>query len=258
MNTPRKGSSRRADIPTDTLSQLNAGVLETRTLAEGLAIDFSQLATSAFPDLTPDDVILLRESAERGVTRRMELAGAILLRHFGLDRLDRAVSHPSDTVRGWSCFAIGQAPKLKLKDRLSLIRPLADDPHFGVREWAWMPIRPHLAANLPHAVKLLRSWVSDSSAAIRRYAVEATRPRGVWASHIEALKENPALGLPLLDPLKADSTRYVQDSVANWLNDAGKSRPQWVREVCQRWSGESQSAPTGYILKRALRNLGRQ
>ena len=256
MTTPRTGSSRRADIPADILAQLNAGTLETRTLAEGLAIDFATLAGSAFPELPAEDIALIREAAERGVTRRMELVGAILLRHFGLDELDRSARHPSDTVRGWACFAVGLAPKLKLKDRLALIRPLADDPHFGVREWAWMPIRPHLAANVPHAVKQLLPWVTDSSAAIRRFAVEATRPRGVWASHIEALKDNPDLGLPLLDPLKADPARYVQDSVANWLNDAGKSRPLWVREVCQRWGAESDSGPTAYIVKRATRNLG--
>lgn len=256
MTTPRKGSSRRADIPSDILALLHAGTLETRTLSEGLAIDFANLAESAIPELPESDLAVIRESADRGVTRRMELVGAILLRHVGLDNLDPFVRHASDTVRGWAGFAIGLAPKLKLKDRLALIRPLADDPHFGVREWAWMPIRPHLAANVSHAVKLLLPWTAEASPFLRRFAVEATRPRGVWASHIQALKDNPALGLPLLEPLKADPERYVQDSVANWLNDAGKSQPAWVRDVCCRWQSQSDSAATAYIVKRAQRNLG--
>ncbi len=256
MTTPRKGTPRIADIPADVLAQLHAGTLETRTLADGLALDFARLAEAAIPDLSESDLALIRESADRGVTRRMELVGAILLRHFGLDDIDRCAKHPSDTVRGWACFAVGLAPKLKLKDRLALIRPLADDSHFGVREWAWMPIRQHLAGNIPHAVKLLMPWTGEASPFLRRFAVEATRPRGVWASHIQALKDNPALGLSLLEPLKADPERYVQDSVANWLNDAGKSQPAWVRDVCQRWHSESDTAATAYILKRAGRNLG--
>ena len=256
MTPPQKGTARVADIPADVLAQLHAGTRESRTLAEGLAIDFALLAEAAIPDLPASDLTLIRESADRGVTRRMELLGAILLRQFGLEALDRFAKHTSDTVRGWACFALGHATKLKLKERLALARPLADDPHFGVREWAWLPLRPHLAANIGHTVKVLRPWTAEASPFLRRFAVEATRPRGVWASHIQVLKDNPALGLPLLEPLKTDPERYVQDSVANWLNDAGKSKAAWVREVCQRWREESTSEATAYIVKRAGRNLG--
>jgi 3-methyladenine DNA glycosylase AlkC len=254
MTEARKGVSRRADIPPDLLARLNAGTTQTATLAEGLAIDFAALLRAAVPDMPADAVELVRGMADKGVTRRMEAVGALLLRHLGLDGLPRIATHPSDTVRGWACHAIGLAPKLKLKPRLALIRPLADDPHFGVREWAWMPIRPHLAANLGHAVAALGDWVTAESANVRRFAVEAVRPRGVWCSHIEQLKQNPALALPLLEPLRTDPSQYVQDSVANWLNDAAKSRPDWVAEVCARWRAESGGAEaTARICRRALR-----
>lgn len=255
MTAPRKGSPRMADIPADVLAGLNAGTLETRTLAEGLAIDFAQLLVAAVPDVPADYLQMVRDAAGQGVTRRMELVGGILLRHLGEARLGEVAKHPSDTVRGWACYLIGQLPKLRLKDRLALIRPLAADPHFGVREWAWMPVRPHLASNIPHAVKLLVPWTADPSPFVRRYAVEAMRPRGVWCSHIDALKQNPDLGLPLLDPLNADPEQYVQDSVANWLNDAAKSQPVWVTAVCQRWRRESDSEHTVRITRRAVRSI---
>lgn len=82
-----------------------------------------------------------------------------------------------------------------------------------------------------------------------------TRPQGVWAKHIAALKENPEMALPLLEIVKSDLSKYVQDSVGNWLNDAEKSQPEWVLQVCRTWEEESRTKETMRILKRAQRSL---
>jgi 3-methyladenine DNA glycosylase AlkC len=241
-------------IPTDILDELNAGIRQTGNLAEGLAVDFVALMAIAVPDV-PEAALNRLIVDSPSITERMRIAGELMLEHVGLDALDSLVDHRADTVRGWAAYMIGLASGLSLSERFKLIRPLADDPHFGVREWAWMPLRPHIAADVGRAIRSLEPWVHEDSAFLRRFAVEATRPRGVWTEHIAELKENPRLGLPLLKPLRADPTKYVQDSVSNWLNDAAKSQPDLVRDLVDGWADGCDDRNTLRICRRAIRSL---
>jgi len=234
---------------------LDAGTVESTTLTEGLAIDFATLMHSALPDLGEAACATLRQAAGMGIVKRMALAARLILDRHGPDHVTALYDHPSDTVRGWACFAIGAVPGLSLDARLARIRPLADDPHFGVREWAWIAVRPAIADELEVAISALAGWTADPSERIRRFASEATRPRGVWCAHLRPLRERPELGLPILEPLRADPARYVQDSVGNWLNDAGKDRPDWVRTLCARWSANGPTPETARIVRRGLRSL---
>lgn len=242
-----------ADIAASRLAQLNGGAVASATLTEGLAIDFAVLLAAAVPTIGAARLEQMRALATAGITRRMALAAQLLLEA----KLDLAPlqAHPSDTVRGWACFAIAAQPSLDLPQQLLAMRPLADDLHFGVREWAWLALRPRLAAQLEPAIALLAPWTAEPSERLRRFASEALRPRGVWCTHISQLKQQPELALPLLQPLRADPAVYVQDSVANWLNDAAKSEPGWVRSLCAQWLAESGNAATARICKRAQRSL---
>ncbi len=250
---PRKGARRRSEIPAEILRGLNDGSLESANLVEGLAIDFQKLLAAVAPELPAD--VLATIDPEDGITGRMSAAGRLLHGHGGLDVLGRLTGHASDTVRGWGAYVVAHAPELTLKQRLGHIQPLADDSHFGVREWAWLAVRPHIAEDIRLSVKALQNWTKQKSANLRRFAVESTRPRGVWCRHIDSLKAEPELALPLLTPLKADSSKYVQDSVANWLNDASKSQPEWVRQLCDSWRSGSDDPATLRICQRATRSL---
>lgn len=244
-----------SDIPAERLALLNRGEVESAHLTECLAVDFSRLAEAAFPDLKPSAIAQIREWGSLGISRRMAETGALLRHEFPETHWPKVLAHPSDTIRGWGCFLVGARPDMDMAERLSAIRGLADDSHFGVREWVWMAVRPSLAADLTRAVGLLRPWAGESSPNLRRFASEVLRPRGVWCAHIRALRDDPAPALPLLEPLRADPVRYVQDSVANWLNDASKDHPDWVREVSARWKRESPCPETGYIIRRATRSI---
>lgn len=251
--SPRKGARRMADVDPAALRSMNRGEIETASLAEFLAVDMGALMRAVAPDAGDDAPRLVREAG--GVVQRMNAAGSLLVDRLGAASIRRFASHPSDVVRGWAGYMIGARPHRALERRLADMRPLADDPNSGVREWAWIALRPHVAAELPTAIELLKPWTAEASANLRRYATEITRPRGVWCSHIDALKRDPAPGLPLLEPLRADPTKYVQDSVSNWLNDAAKTRPDWVKALCSRWMKRGEHKATARICRRALRSL---
>ena len=242
------------DIAPDHLARLNAGAVEAATLTECLAVDFAILLRNALPEIGMDALAEMERGAATGISGRMSLAARLIRRELGDTALDRLGRHQSDTARGWACFMIGAA-SMPLGDRLAAIRPYADDRHFGVREWSWMAVRPHLVADLESAIAILADWTAAPSERIRRFASEAIRPRGGWCPHIAALKAEPQPGLAILEPLRADPSGYVQDSVGNWLNDAGKDRPDWVQALCARWSAESQTPATARICKRALRSI---
>lgn len=250
----RTGARRMADIPPDVLKRINAGEIETITLVEWLATDMAALMRAAFPELPPTPLKRLRNDG-LGILDKTRLAGEILYDHLGIERLGDVFAHRSDVVRGWGAQMVALHPYKTLGARLKAIEPLADDPNPGARETAWIMLRPHIAENLGDALEIFKDWVVDDRANIRRYASEITRPRGVWCPHMRELKENPARALHLLAPLAADPSRYVQNSVANWLNDAAKSHPAWVQKTCAGWQKKNKGKETTYIVRRALRSM---
>jgi 3-methyladenine DNA glycosylase AlkC len=260
----RKGSRSIKEIPKEIFEQLNSGKIETANLVEWLAIDQRKLLENILTQLKRKPYIkpILTEIdnlKKQTVNTINECIGKGILEEATKNKdteiLNIIATHTSDTVRCWATYTIGKNPKFTLKQMLQKIEPFAADTHFGVREIAWLAVRPTIAKHLPESIEILTTWTKNKDENVRRFASEATRPRGVWCEHIETLKQNPALALPILEPLKNDPAKYVQDSVGNWLNDASKTQPKFVTDICTKWKKESDSKETSYIIKKALRTI---
>ena len=260
----RKGAARIALISDEVLQALNSGAVPTANLNEFLAIDLQQLVTAVAQDmgLDPAHERLQDTLAMLGSFKPMKRHGLIAHALYDLtaqsadpDALaQRLVTHPSDVARGWACDWVRYSG-WPLARQLQAQQRFAADPHFGVREMAWVAVRDEVVAHLDEALDLLQPWVQHGHEYIRRFACELTRPKGVWCAPIRALQAEPQRALQLLEPLRADPSRYVQNSVANWLNDASKTQGPWVESVCQRWGRESPCDATHYIVRRARRTL---
>jgi 3-methyladenine DNA glycosylase AlkC len=262
--TKRKGARSIKDITPDIMQQLNLGKIESVNLVEWLAIDQKILLETVLSEwkrvdyLTP---ILAGVNALKKptITTINEAIGVGFLQQITTKKdaelFQKMAVHPADAVRCWATYIVGKNPQFSIAEMLEEIQPLAADAHFGVREIAWMAVRPFMTKNLNESLAILSTWTNSEHENVRRFASESTRPRGVWCAHIDVLKENPALALPILESLKADTSKYVQDSVGNWLNDASKTQPDFVTEICAQWGKISPTKETNYIIKKALRTL---
>ncbi|WP_394751033.1 DNA alkylation repair protein [Spongiimicrobium salis] len=262
----RKGARKAADIPAEVVELLNKGKIETVNLTEWLAIDHNALIQAVFPDLgiekTTIDAIIKEIQAQKkpSAMNTTRLVGTSLSQHYsntkGLEViLDKLSTHLSDSIRCYAPYLIALNENLTLEEKMARAQHLVADTHFGVREVVWMALRPEIDKNLEKSIQFLATWTKDKDENIRRFTTEATRPRGVWCKHIDRLKETPELALPILNNLKADDSKYVQDSVGNWLNDASKTRPDFVIALCEKWQKTSPTKATEKIIKRAKRTI---
>lgn len=265
----RKGARKLEDIPEEVLELLNLGKIETVNLSEWLAIDHVKLIKSNFPALGIADEVIqsleqkMIDQKKPSAMNTIKLVGAGLYQHY-INRqdytplLDTLGTHLADSIRCYAPYLISLNEQLNVEEKLIQSEKLVADPHFGVREVVWMALRPSIDKNLASAILFLSNWAENPDENIRRFTSEVSRPRGVWCKHIEALKEKPALALAILEKLKADPSKYVQDSVGNWLNDASKSQPDFVIALCERWKAESPVKATEKIIKRARRTIDKK
>lgn len=263
----RKGARSTKDIPAEILVQLNRGEIETANLVEWLAVDHRLLLENLLTENQRTNYLKpilskIDQLKKQTVNTINEAIGTGLFEQVTQNNdkefLEIISKHNADLVRCWATYTIGKDEKLNITEMLKQIQPFSADKHFGVREISWLAVRTKIAQNLTKSIEILSGWTNHKDENIRRFASEATRPRGVWCEHIEDLKQNPELALSILEPLKSDPAKYVQDSIGNWLNDASKTQPGFVQELCKRWEKDSETKETKYIIKKALRTINKE
>ncbi|WP_282160846.1 DNA alkylation repair protein [Ulvibacterium marinum] len=256
----RKGARSIKDLDSKVIEYLNAGKIETKNLMEWLAIDQLVLLKTV---LRLTNKVDWYESFEEAVNNQKKLTSNSTTKIIGQTFAQLSDStfvkthlsnNQSDMVRCWGCWAESLFQD-SVYGLLDAMKPHAADRHFMNREVVIFASKERLIDDLDTAIRILSDWSSEEDENVRRYVAEALRPIGVWTKKIPQFQQNPEKGLPFLVPLKSDSSKYVRDSVGNWLNDASKSQPDWVKTVCSRWEKESATKETTYIIKKGLRTI---
>jgi len=116
-------------------------------------------------------------------------------------------------------------------------------------------IRPYLEKYPEKTLEQMLEWSKNFNSHVRRLSSEGLRPRLPWAKKLEIFIQNPHLIAPVLENLKDDSSKYVQKSVANCINDILKDQPGFGLDLIKSWTGPNLGKERRWIIKHALRNL---
>ncbi|WP_331726159.1 hypothetical protein [Streptomyces sp. NBC_00470] len=99
-------------------------------------------------------------------------------------------------------------------------------------------MRPFIADFPTETFKVIESWTADPDHRVRRLASECTRPRLPWSVRIPVDLD---AGIPILDQLYSDASRFVTQSVANHLSDIAEDDLPLVVDTLGRWRAEDRA-----------------
>ena len=213
-----------------------------------------------------------------GLEQELEVAGyyeegVVAQWRLTQDRIAERVAEAEEPLQTLRALAASSEPRLRfhvpgviarwLADRpeaaLAELRPLAsdDDPLVAEAVQAF-GVRPQAESLGPEVLDFLLEWARDPSEFVRRAAIEAVRPRGVWVKHLTWSVDAPAYLTPLFEELRGDHSRFVANAVGNALNDIAKKKPELVLGICARWEEEGEAGPwQDHIVRKALRGMAK-
>ncbi|MFK7771416.1 MAG: DNA alkylation repair protein [Saprospiraceae bacterium] len=119
-------------------------------------------------------------------------------------------------------------------------------------------IRPFIEKKPKRTMKKMLSWSKHKNKHIRRLASEGCRPKLPWASKLQIFINDPSPILPILENLKDDTSKYVQKSVANNMNDILKNNYPIAIDILKKWADQNPTSSQKWIIKHALRNQIKQ
>ena len=125
--------------------------------------------------------------------------------------------------------------------------------HFTVHSSSEFAIRTFLLKYPQETMQQMQLWAKSQNEHHRRLASEGCRPRLPWATQLPLFINDPSPILVILELLKEDTSKYVQKSVANNLNDISKDNPKIVIKLLQKWIGTTKQSD--WILKHGARTL---
>lgn len=119
-------------------------------------------------------------------------------------------------------------------------------------------VRPLIAQYPKRAMSLLIQWSKDENVHVRRLASEGIRIRLPWSKKLYTALDEFESFVVILDNLKNDSSKFVQKSVGNNLNDLFKEAPEKASFIIDNWQRDNPTQTTRWIIAHGTRSFNKE
>lgn len=135
-------------------------------------------------------------------------------------------------VRSLATFILGQLSAGSKESLLFLKLRVSPDPDWRVQEILAKAFDRYCAdTGYERALPVIREWLADPSANVRRAVTEGLR---IWTGR-PYFREHPEVSVQMLSRLRDDESEYVRKSVGNALRDISKKHKELVRSELEQW-----------------------
>jgi 3-methyladenine DNA glycosylase AlkC len=135
-------------------------------------------------------------------------------------------------VRSLATFILGRLAANSKESLTFLKKRVSRDKDWRVQEILAKAFDRYCAdVGYEDALPVIREWLTDSHANVRRAVTEGLR---IWTGH-PYFKDHPNVAVRMLSRLRADRSEYVRKSVGNALRDISKKHKEMVRIELQLW-----------------------
>ncbi len=212
--------ARYAEFDTDAFTQAITLELETLELKDRVNL-IADTISERLPADYPTALAILVEVAQTDIDQWAAWPLCSFVERHGTNKPEASLAAMSALTKRWSC------------------------------EFA---VRPFLNKHLDLTRQHMRRWTADDDETVRRLSSEGSRPFLPWGSKVQALIDNPQIGIEIITALRHDPSETVRRSVANHLNDLAKLRPDLVVDVLDAWTSEADPVDEKMV-RHALRTL---
>jgi 3-methyladenine DNA glycosylase AlkC len=102
------------------------------------------------------------------------------------------------------------------------------------------------------ALPVIRAWLADPSAKVRRAVTEGLR---IWTGR-PYFRDHPEVAVALLSQFRNDDSEYLRKSAGNALRDISKRHPELVMRAVEGWNLDERGTRQTHKLATRLLRLG--
>ena len=155
-------------------------------------------------------------------------------------------------TQGWWLWPLGRYVEKHALEDMEETMSFAHD--FTKRHTGEFMVRPILINHTRYLMETFLKWSQDENVHVRRLSSEGIRISLPWAVKTTVALNEPELFEQILTNLNKDTSKFIQKSVGNNINDLYKMDLEFANKIIEKWEKDNPSTATSWIINHGRRN----